>query len=125
MSDKDFVELSFRFRPKRNTPDGLLVRYLLDCKPKHRRRMILTALRTFYMMAAYGSVSDVDNLDEASELLEALKKTYGGGKENIVNNSLSFSIDLRIEYMGYTVLEGIESDDGEDDEDDDDDDDEE
>ena len=26
MSDKDFVELSFRFRPKRNTPDGLLVR---------------------------------------------------------------------------------------------------
>jgi len=121
MSDKDFVELSFRFRPKRNTPDGLLVRYLLDCKPKHRRRMILTALRTFYMMAAYGSVSDVDNLDEASELLEALKKTYGGGKENIVNNSLSFSIDLRIEYMGYAVLSGIESDEGEDEDDDEDD----
>jgi hypothetical protein len=79
--------------------------------------MILTALRTFYMMAAYGWLSDVDNLDEASELLEALKKTYGGGKENIVNNSLSFSIDLRIEYMGYSVLEGIESDEGEDDED--------
>jgi hypothetical protein len=75
------------------------------------------------MMAAYGSVSDVDNLDEASELLEALKKTYGGGKENIVNNSLSFSIDLRIEYMGCTVLEGIESDiDDEDDDDDDEDD---
>jgi hypothetical protein len=73
------------------------------------------------MMAAYGSVSNVDNLDEASELLEALKKTYGGGKENIVNNSLSFSIDLRIEYMGCTVLEGIESDEGDLDEDDDDD----
>jgi hypothetical protein len=77
------------------------------------------------MMAAYGSVSDVDNLDEASELLEALKKTYGGGKENIVNNSLSFSIDLRIEYMGYTVLEGIESDMDEDEYDDEDDEDEE
>src|SRR4028118_993763 len=125
MSDKDFGELSFRFRPKVHTPDGLLVRYLLSCKPKHRRRMILTALRTFYMMAAYGWMSDVDNLDEASELLEVLKKTYGGGKENIVNNSLSFSIDLRIEYMGYTALEGIESDEGDQDEDDDEDDDEE
>jgi hypothetical protein len=62
------------------------------------------------MMAAMVTVIYVDNLDEASELLEALKKTYGGGKENIVNNSLSFSIDLRIEYMGCTVLEGIESD---------------
>ena len=51
-----------------------------------------------------------------------LKKTYGGGKENIVNNSLSFSIDLRIEYMGCTVLEGIESDEDEDEDDDDDDD---
>ena len=122
MSDKDFVELSFRFRPKVHTPDGLLVRYLLSCKPKHRRRMILTALRTFYMMAAYGWVSDVDNLDEASELLEVLKKTYGGGKENIVNNSLSFSIDLRIEYMGASELQYIESDDGEYDSDDDDDD---
>ena len=122
MSDKDFVELSFRFRPKAHTPDGLLVRYLLSCKPKHRRRMILTALRTFYMMAAYGWVSDVDNLDEASELLEVLKKTYGGGKENIVNNSLSFSIDLRIEYMGASELQYIESDDGEYDSDDDDDD---
>jgi hypothetical protein len=73
------------------------------------------------MMAAYGSVSEVDNLDEASELLEALKKTYGGGKENIVNNSLSFSIDLRIEYMGYAVVEGIESDEGDQDDDEDDD----
>jgi hypothetical protein len=75
--------------------------------------MILTALRTFYMMAAYGWVSDVDNLDGASELLEVLKKTYGGGKENIVNNSISLNIDLRIDYMGATVLEYIESDDGE------------
>jgi hypothetical protein len=50
-----------------------------------------------------------------------LKKTYGGGKENIVNNSLSFSIDLRIEYMGCTVLEGIESDEGDEDDDEDDD----
>jgi hypothetical protein len=74
------------------------------------------------MMAAYGWVSDVDNLDEASELLEVLKKTYGGGKENIVNNSLSFSIDLRIEYMGASELQYIESDDGEYDSDDDDDD---
>jgi hypothetical protein len=74
------------------------------------------------MMAAYGWMSDVDNLDEASELVEVLKKTYGGGKENIVNNSLSFSIDLRIEYMGCTVLEGIESDEDEDEDDDDDDD---
>ncbi len=66
-------------------------------------------------------MSEFDNLDEASELLEALKKTYGGGKENIVNNSLSFSIDLRIEYMGYAVLSGIESDEGEDEDDDEDD----
>ncbi len=109
MSDKDFVELSFRFRPKVHTPDGILVRYLLSEEPSHRRRMILTALRTFYMMAAYGSLSDIDDLDAASELLEVLKKTYGTGKENIVNNSISFSIDLRMDYMGATVLEGIDS----------------
>jgi len=109
MSDKDFVELSFRFRPKVHTPDGILVRYLLSCKPSHRRQMILTALRTFYMMAAYGSVSDVDDLEGASELLEVLKKTYGGGKENIVSNSISLSIDLRMDYMGCAVLEGIDS----------------
>jgi hypothetical protein len=120
MSDKDFVELSFRFRPKLHTPDGILVRYLLSCKPNHRRRMILTALRTFYMMAAYGWVSDVDNLDEGIELLEALKKTYGAGNENIVNNSLSLNIDLRIDYVGATELQYIESDDGEYDSDDDD-----
>ncbi len=119
MSDKDFVELSFRFRPKVHTPDGILVRYLLSSKPSHRRRMILTALRTFYMMAAYGWVSDVDNLDGASELLEVLKKTYGGGEENIVNNSISLNIDLRIDYMGATELQYIESDDGEYDSDDD------
>jgi len=117
MSDKDFVELSFRFRPKVHTPDGILVRYLLASKPKHRRRMILTALRTFYMMAAYGWLSDVDDLDGGIELLEALKKTYGAGNENIVNNSISLNIDLRMDYMGATVLEGIDSDEGEDDED--------
>jgi hypothetical protein len=61
------------------------------------------------MMAAYGSLSDIDDLDAASELLEVLKKTYGTGKENIVNNSISFSIDLRMDYMGATVLEGIDS----------------
>ena len=105
MSDKDFVELSFRFRPKVHTPDGILVRYLLSSKPSHRRRMILTALRTFYMMAAYGSVSDVENLDEGIELLEVLKKTYGIGQENIVNNSISLSIDLRMDYMGATSLQ--------------------
>ena len=121
MSEKDFIELSFRFRPKVHSPDGILVRYLLSCKPSHRRRMILTALRTFYMMAAYGSVSDVDDLEGASELLEVLKKTYGAGKENIVNNSISLSIDLRMDYMGATVLEGIDSlaDEEDDDEDDD------
>ncbi len=117
MSDKDFVELSMRFRPKVHTPDGILVRYLLSCKPKHRRRMILTALRTFYLVAAYGWVSNVDNLDGASELLEVLKKTYGEGKSNIVNDSLSLNIDLRIDYMGATELLDIESDDGEDDDD--------
>ncbi len=67
--------------------------------------MILTALRTFYMMAAYGWVSDIDDLEGASELLEVLKKTYGTGQENIVNNSISFSIDLRMDYMGATSLE--------------------
>ena len=121
MSDKDFVELSFRFRPKVHTPDGILVRYLLASKPKHRRRMILTALRTFYMMAAYGWVSNVENLDGGIELLEVLKKTYGGGEENIVNNSISLNIDLRIDYMGASELQYIESDDGEYDSDDDDD----
>lgn len=120
MSDKDFVELSFRFRPKVHTPDGILVRYLLSCKPNHRRRMILTALRTFYMMAAYGWVSDIDDLDGASELLEVLKKTYGAGKENIVNNSISLNIDLRMDYMGATSLECISSEQDEDDEEDED-----
>jgi hypothetical protein len=109
VSEKDFVELSFRFRPKVHTPDGILVRYLLSCKPNHRRRMILTALRTFYMMAAYGWVSDIEDLEGASELLEVLKKTYGAGKENIVNNSISLNIDLRMDYMGATLLEGIDS----------------
>jgi hypothetical protein len=61
------------------------------------------------MMAAYGWVSDIDDLDGASELLEVLKKTYGAGKENIVNNSISLNIDLRMDYMGATVLEGIDS----------------
>jgi hypothetical protein len=117
MSEKDFVELSFRFRPKVHTPDGILVRYLLASKPKHRRRMILTALRTFYMMAAYGWLSDVGDLDGGIELLEALKKTYGAGNENIVNNSISLNIDLRMDYMGATVLEGIDSLADEDDED--------
>jgi hypothetical protein len=65
------------------------------------------------MMAVYGWVSDVDNLDGASELLEVLKKTYGGGKENIVNNSLLLNIDLRIDYMGATELQYIDDDDGE------------
>jgi hypothetical protein len=83
--------------------------------------MILTALRTFYMMAAYGWVSDVDNLDGGIELLEVLKKTYGGGEENIVNNSISLNIDLRIDYMGASELQYIESSDGEYDSDDDDD----
>jgi hypothetical protein len=57
------------------------------------------------MMAAYGWVSDIDDLEGASELLEVLKKTYGTGQENIVNNSISFSIDLRMDYMGATSLE--------------------
>jgi hypothetical protein len=30
-------------------------------------------------------------------------------KENIVSNSISLSIDLRMDYMGCAVLEGIDS----------------
>jgi len=59
--------------------------------------------------------------DGGIELLEVLKKTYGGGEENIVNNSISLNIDLRIDYMRATELQYIESDDGEDEDDDDDD----
>ncbi len=120
MSDKDFVELSFRFRPKLHTPDGILVRYLLSHKPTQRRRMILTALRTFYLVAAYGFVGNVKNLDQASEFIQVLKKTYGEGRENIVDDSLCLSIDFRINYMGATTLPYIDSDSDEEKEEEDD-----
>jgi hypothetical protein len=74
------------------------------------------------LVAAYGWVSDFDDLDQASEFFQVLKKTYGGGHSNIANDSISLNIDLRIDYMGYSVLPDIESDEGEDEDDNEDDD---
>lgn len=119
MSDKNFVELSFRFRPQVHTPDGVLVRYLLSKKPKQRRSMILNALRTFYLFSAYGYLGDFDNLEQASEFIQVLKKIYGEGNSNIVNDSLSLNIDLRIDYMGSSLLSDFESDEDEDEDQDD------
>ena len=47
MSDKDFVELSFRFRPKVHRPDRILVRDLLSCKPSQRCRIDINSAANF------------------------------------------------------------------------------
>ena len=69
------------------------------------------------MAAAYGWLGDFDNLDQAAEFFQVLKKTYGEGKSNIVNDKISLNIDLAIDYMGFAQVPDIDSDDGSDEDD--------
>lgn len=114
MSDKDFIDFTFRYRPNTDSPDGILFRYLQSFKPIKRRHMILKALRAFYLVAAYGAVEEFHEFEQVKDLVELLEKTYGEGADGTIKDSLSFNIDLEVSYMGMSSLpESDESDEDE------------
>lgn len=77
MSQADHVELNFRYRPKQGTNDAALVKFLNAHKPRNRKRMILTALRYMYAIDALTEFSEIDSVEDLSEVVENLKEIYG------------------------------------------------
>ncbi|MBE7383825.1 MAG: hypothetical protein F6J95_020715 [Leptolyngbya sp. SIO1E4] len=71
------VDFNFRYRPKADSPDGILMQYLNSFDPMERRALILRALRAFYATAAYADQGEALTLDELEAMARYLKETAG------------------------------------------------
>ncbi len=94
MSQPDYVELNFRYRPKEHSNDAALVSYLNSHSAKEKRKMILKALRHMYLLDAVCFNSKIETVEDLSRVAQALKKTYGSNEFK-----KSFSLDISINMV--------------------------
>lgn len=116
MSDSNQLDFSFRYRPKVDSPDAILIRYLLSFKPRKRKDLILKALRAFYLMPAYGKLGEINKPSELEDLARSLREIY----ENDYEDFHQFEIDIKLEinledYWGMMTLPRGSGDDDDDD----------
>lgn len=107
MSQRKFIDFSFRYRPDVDSPDGILCRYLQSYPPVERRHLILKALRAFYLVAAYGGLANFEQISDVKELVLMLEKTYGDGADGPINHTLS--LNITVDYMGFSNFSGGDS----------------
>ena len=97
MNDVSKVDFNFRCRPLSNTPDGILLNYLLSFPPSKRKQLILEALRSFYLLAAYGAL---DNLspEQLVDLSRSLQKNYSVSSQSkeVLNLDIRLEIDKTV-----------------------------
>ncbi|QLE59982.1 hypothetical protein [Nostoc sp. TCL26-01] len=111
MSEPESVDFFFRYRPAADSPDGVLLRYLLSFNSTQRKHMILKALRAFYLVAAYGDLGQFQEFSDVEELVALLKQTYGEGAFGAFNHSLSLTIDIGVCYSGVSTVVDDDDDD--------------
>jgi hypothetical protein len=104
MNDSESVDFFFRYRPAADSPDGVLLRYLLSFNPTQRKQMILKALRAFYLVAAYGDRGQFQQFSDVQKLVTLLEETYGEGADGPIDHSLSLNIDIGVTYSGLSTL---------------------
>lgn len=104
MDNQESVDFFFRYRPAADSPDGVLLRYLLSFNSTQRKQMILKALRAFYLVAAYGDLGEFQEFSDVQELVALLKQTYGEGAFGSLDHSLSLTIDIGVSYSGVSTL---------------------
>ncbi|HLO51042.1 MAG TPA: hypothetical protein VK211_21690 [Kamptonema sp.] len=75
MTERDLIELSFRYRTKPGSKDAPLFRYLKKLKPTERKQMILKALRACYLIEAVKADEELDKVDKR-KLVRHLEKVY-------------------------------------------------
>jgi hypothetical protein len=93
MTEPESVDFFFRYRPAADSPDGVLLRYLLSFNPTQRKQMILKALRAFYLVAAYGDIGQFQKFSDVQKLMTLLDETYGEDAVAAFDHSLSLNID--------------------------------
>jgi hypothetical protein len=110
MSEQESVDFFFRYRPAADSPDGVLLRYLLSYNPTQRKHMILKALRAFYLVAAYGELGEFEQFGEVKKLMKLLEETYGEDAIGSFKHSLTLDIDIGVNYLGYSTMSGERED---------------
>lgn len=111
MSDTESVDFFFRYRPAADSPDGVLLRYLLNHNPTQRKHMILKALRAFYLVAAYGDIGQFQEFSDVEKLMKLLYETYGEDAIGTFDHSLSLNIDIGVTYSGWSTTSSEEEED--------------
>ncbi|QLE52934.1 hypothetical protein FD724_33790 (plasmid) [Nostoc sp. C057] len=104
MSDSESVDFFFRYRPAADSPDGVLLSYLLSYNPTQRKQMILKALRAFYLVAAYGQKGQFQQFSDVQKLVALLEQIYGQGADGPIDHSLSLNIDIGVTYSGLNTF---------------------
>ncbi|MBE9210582.1 hypothetical protein IQ244_29590 [Nostoc sp. LEGE 06077] len=110
MSEPESVDFFFRYRPAADSPDGVLLRYLLSHNPTQRKQMILKALRAFYLVAAYGDRGQFQQFSDVKKLMTLLEETYGENAIGSFDHSLSLDIDIGVTYSGWSTNSSPEED---------------
>jgi hypothetical protein len=111
MTNSEQLDFNFRYRPKVNSSDAILIRYLQTFKPAQRKELILKALRAFYLVPAHGQLANLDNLSSLEDLARSLKKTYGDDYDD--QHSLGIEINLKIapiDSWSMLTIKGNEDD---------------
>ena len=96
MANSEKLDFNFRYRPKADSPDGILIRYLLSFEQTERKQLILKALRTFYLVAAYGELGELNDISSMKDFVDSLNKVYGSEYDD--SHSLGIEIELNINH---------------------------
>lgn len=95
MTERDLIELSFRYRTKPDSKDAPLFRYLKKFKPTVRKQMILKALRACYLIEAVKADEELDKVDK-KRLLRHLEKVYFDENLEINGEGVEASLSVLI-----------------------------
>ena len=85
-------DFNFRYRPKVDSPDAILIKYLQSYKPSERLSFNLESSPCFYLVAAYGEFGDLDDLEQLETFVCQLRETYGKDYNDV--HDLSLNINL-------------------------------
>lgn len=105
MSESEKIDFTFRYRPKVDTPDGILFAYLQSIPPRKRKFMIVKALRAFYFITAYGASNDINSPVELAEFANQIREVYGDDYDEL--ERLRLKIELKIDIEDWEKFETI------------------
>lgn len=109
MSKEQKLDFNFRYRPKVDSPDAVLIKYLQSYKPIERKHLILKALRAFYLVPAYSYYGNLDDYQQLETFVRQLRETYGEDYND--KHDLSIDINLSIDVSSYSYLSSLPSSD--------------